>query len=56
VYSWFSLYAVLGDDIVIADRAVATQYLKIMEELGVGINLSKSLMSNSKTIEFAKKF
>jgi hypothetical protein len=55
-YTWFTLYAILGDDIVIADKAVAREYLNIMEELGVGIGLAKSLISSSKTIEFAKRF
>jgi len=55
-YSWFELYAVLGDDIVIGDGAVAKEYLKVMETIGVGISLAKSLVSDSKTVEFAKKF
>lgn len=54
--SWFSLYAVLGDDIVIADEAVAKQYLKLMNSLGVEIGLAKSLVSDRRTLEFAKKF
>jgi len=41
---WFSNYAILGDDIVIADPRVAPHYLNIMRDtLGVDINLSKSL-------------
>jgi len=36
----FSDYAVLGDDIVITNDAVASEYLKIMKYLGVSINLS----------------
>ena len=55
-FTWFTLYAILGDDIVIADNAVAKEYLKIMDELGVGIGIAKSLISSSKVIEFAKKF
>jgi len=43
VGGWFSLYAVLGDDIVIADEAVAKEYLWAMTALGVGIGLAKSL-------------
>lgn len=53
---WFSLYAVLGDDIVIADETVAKHYLEIMNSLGVEIGLAKSLVSNRRTLEFAKKF
>lgn len=51
----FSSYALLGDDIVIADEAVARSYHMIMTEiLGVEINLSKSLVSND-SFEFAKR-
>nr|UPW42155.1 MAG: putative RNA dependent RNA polymerase [Guangdong mito-like virus 3] len=52
---WFPNYAVLGDDIVIADKGVAKAYLSLMEDLGVGINLSKSLESNVGLAEFAKR-
>jgi len=53
---WFRLYAVLGDDIVIADSAVAKQYYQIMvEELGVQIQETKSLISENGSFEFAKK-
>lgn len=51
----FSNYAVLGDDIVIADEHVAAEYLSIMESLGVSINLSKSVVS-TKFTEFAKRY
>lgn len=51
----FTLYALLGDDIVIADSRVATEYYNLMvHEFGVEINLSKSLISN-KLLEFAKR-
>jgi hypothetical protein len=53
--SWFALYALLGDDIVIADKAVATQYLALMRSLGVEIQETKSLISNNGTFEFAKR-
>lgn len=56
VGGWFTLYAVLGDDIVIADASVAKEYLRIMDDLGVGIGLAKSLVSTKRTMEFAKKF
>lgn len=54
--SWFNYYAVLGDDIVIADRNVAHQYLFIMKELGVKIVFHKSIISNNLSLEFAKRF
>jgi hypothetical protein len=54
--AWFSGYAILGDDIVIGDTAVAKEYLDIMRSLGVGIGLHKSLISISgSALEFAKK-
>lgn len=34
----FTMRAVLGDDIVISDDAVASEYLAIMQYLGVSIN------------------
>jgi len=45
----------LGDDIVIFDSNVARQYLLIMEDLGVEINLVKSVVSKD-SFEFAKRF
>lgn len=54
--TWFSFYALLGDDIVIADKAVANSYHYLMTEvLGVDINLSKSLVSDNGVMEFAKR-
>lgn len=51
----FSAYALLGDDIVIADKAVAMSYHEIMTSiLGVDINLSKTLVSDD-SFEFAKR-
>jgi hypothetical protein len=52
---WFEDYAILGDDIVIADDSVAKVYLSLMESLGVEINLSKSLVSDKGVMEFAKR-
>jgi hypothetical protein len=54
--SWFDDYALLGDDIVIADPQVARHYYYIMTEiLGVEINLSKSIQSDRGVMEFAKR-
>jgi hypothetical protein len=52
---WFCLYAVLGDDVVLGDRFVAREYLRIMRALGVEIGLSKSLVSCTTSLEFAKR-
>jgi hypothetical protein len=49
----FDKYCILGDDIVIGDDNVASEYLRIMEILGVNISLYKSIISTDFT-EFAK--
>ncbi|KAI4297997.1 hypothetical protein L6164_037851 [Bauhinia variegata] len=43
----FTDYALLGDDIVIADTMVAAKYSELLERLGVSISLSKSLISST---------
>jgi hypothetical protein len=54
--SWFTEYGILGDDIVIGNTDVAKQYLYVMQVLGVGIGLHKSLISTSgRALEFAKR-
>jgi hypothetical protein len=53
---WFVGYAVLGDDVVIADHVVASKYVAIMKEIGVGIGFHKSVISNNRSLEFAKRF
>lgn len=56
IRSWFTQYALLGDDIVITNEEVANEYFKIMtEELKVSINKSKSLQSSIGVMEFAKR-
>lgn len=51
---WYTGYEVLGDDIVFFEKDVASQYLILMERLGVPINLSKSVVATNPTFEFAK--
>jgi len=41
--------------LVILDSKVAKQYLRLMKELDVGVNPSKSLVSNKGIAEFAKR-
>jgi len=53
---WFDLYAVLGDDVVIAHDGVAREYVKLCERIGLGIGIAKSLEARGQTLEFAKKF
>lgn len=52
----FTRYAILGDDIVIADSAVAARYSSILDRLGVDISIGKSLFSDRGVCEFAKRF
>ncbi|KAL9665340.1 hypothetical protein QQ045_020759 [Rhodiola kirilowii] len=49
-------YALLGDDIVIADRKVADAYQSILADLGVSISVPKSIVSDKGILEFAKKY
>lgn len=52
----FYNYAILGDDIVIADSQIAKAYQLLLEEIGVTISLPKSLISHKGCCEFAKRF
>ena len=52
----FWKYALLGDDIVIADKEVAYHYKEILDQLGVKISMPKSIISDSGCCEFAKRF
>jgi hypothetical protein len=54
-HGWFLLYLVLGDDIVIADAAVAAEYLKICDEFGIKVGIAKSLISQIGLINFANQ-
>jgi hypothetical protein len=54
--SWFTWYAVLGDDIVICDHDVASEYVHLMTEFGVKIGFHKSIISSNSSLEFAKRF
>lgn len=55
-FRWFKEYAVLGDDSASRLRPVVDEYLKICHELGVKVNLAKSLLSRGGCLEFAKRF
>jgi hypothetical protein len=52
---WFTLYALLGDDIVLADEKVAKEYLHQLRVIGVECGLAKSLISSNGSFEFAKR-
>jgi len=49
-------YLVLGDDVVIADRALAKAYLEEVQSLGIQISLGKSLTPDKQLIGFAAEF
>jgi hypothetical protein len=54
---WFTEYAILGDDIVIANRDVALEYMRILQQIGVKAGLAKSIVSKGQfVVEFAKKY
>lgn len=52
----FNEYAVLGDDVVIANPQVAEKYEWLLGQLGVAISKDKSLVSKNGSLEFAKRF
>lgn len=49
-------YAILGDDVVIADEKVAQESKKLMDDCEVTISKEKSLVSTTGAMEFAKRF
>lgn len=53
----FRDYAVLGDDVVIWNEKVALLYKDLLMEMGIPINMNKSLVSDDRThrVEFAKR-
>lgn len=52
----FTDYALLGDDIVIGDRLVSSEYRRLMDQLHVQIYLEKDWVSKTGALEFAKPF
>lgn len=55
-FTWFENYEILGDDLVMFDREVAEEYLKIMSDIGCEINMTKSIVSHYRPVfEFAKR-
>jgi len=54
--SWKDLkYSLLGDDIVIANKEVALEYLRVIQSLGVDVSMTKTHVS-SDICEFAKRW
>jgi hypothetical protein len=53
---WYSDYVILGDDLVLFEKDVADRYLTLCKQIGVEINLSKSIIAESlPVVEFAKR-
>ncbi|KAI5669096.1 hypothetical protein M9H77_18949 [Catharanthus roseus] len=52
----FDRYAVLGDDVLIADQHVGPVYKSFIDDIGVKISTPKSIVLNTRCVEFAKKF
>lgn len=52
---WFDHYLVLGDDIILADSAVADEYLRVCEEFGIQVGIAKSLVSEKGLGNFASQ-
>lgn len=52
----FQDYAILGDDVVIADDNVAREYATLVQRLGVDISIQKDFLSKSGACEYAKRF
>lgn len=54
---WNTDYEILGDDLVIFDKKIYDEYIRLMVHLDVGTNPSKSLVSENllETFEFAKR-
>jgi hypothetical protein len=51
----FLKYLVLGDDVVIAGKAVADKYREVCESLGISLSLPKSYMSSEGLFNFASQ-
>lgn len=52
---WFKDYALLGDDILISNQKVALKYKWLCQQVGVDISIAKSMASNQRSFEFAKR-
>lgn len=52
----FDRYAILGDDVLIIDDAVAKVYTQLLDAMGVKVSEAKSIISPTGAVEFAKRF
>jgi hypothetical protein len=53
-FKWYDNYEITGDDLVLFDEEVALEYLQIMEDIGVPINQSKSVIAKVPAVEYLK--
>lgn len=51
---WYDNYEITGDDLVLFDEQVASEYLKIMKDIGVPINQTKSVIAKVPAVEYLK--
>jgi len=51
---WYDNYEITGDDLVLFDEQVAREYLSIMEDIGVPINQTKSVIAKVQLVEYLK--
>ena len=52
---WFTLYLILGDDLIIASKRVAMRYIALAESLGIKVSLAKSYVSEEGFLNFASQ-
>jgi len=53
-FQWYSNYEITGDDLVLFDADVAQEYLQIMNDIGVPINATKSVVASIPCVEYLK--
>jgi hypothetical protein len=53
--SFFRKYAIVGDDVVIYNKLVAETYIRLLNDLEIPINRSKTIVSDD-SFEFCKRF
>lgn len=56
VSGWYSNYAIVGDDLVIGDPAVAAEYRVTLDFFDVKMSVEKSIESTNSSCEFCSRF
>lgn len=55
-FEWETRYEIVGDDIIIFNKDLAEAYLVLMSDIGVPINMAKSVVAvNKPVVEFVKR-